>query len=377
MDQTFLQKCFSLIAKGLLEKEALLKQEPNRYPHSLRLQHGINMFLYASAELGKSGIQVWQYADEASFLEKFAVRPIEEWFSDWSPESISRLNLKSQPFYGFGPFALWEGENRYSPSEDCIEYLESQDADILAGTDERYVYNLLKQLTQNQYTMVRLFIIEHPIVTQDALRRFKMQLAACPQAVEAINFAYEEWEGEAYCCPVCGWTMMQGKYGPICHSPHCTDVVPNLTDDMQIDNTDHSVLRLKKGVMRYFAQPGKLELEIADFCESKNLQWCLWPQMDRYDIEIIFPDGEVWEIDAKAYHNPIALRNKILSNNKFTNCNCAHGYYVIPSAFTHNQKNYTKVVNRVLANQTFVKCITSTTLKREINRKVAQLYHAE
>ena len=40
--------------------------------------------------------------------------------------------------------------------------------------------------------------------------------------------------------------------------------------------------------MRYFASPGKLELEIAAFCERKKIRWALWPQMDRYDVEIQF-----------------------------------------------------------------------------------------
>ena len=63
--------------------------------------------------------------------------------------------------------------------------------------------------------------------------------------------------------------------------------------------------------MRYFAQPGTLELDIVAFCEKKKLGWELWPQKDTYDVEITFPDGAVWEIDAKAYRNPIALRSKI------------------------------------------------------------------
>ena len=55
MDATFLRKTFALIAKGLVEKEQLLQKEPTRYPYSKALQHGINMFLAASHQIG--GIQ--------------------------------------------------------------------------------------------------------------------------------------------------------------------------------------------------------------------------------------------------------------------------------------------------------------------------------
>ena len=59
--------------------------------------------------------------------------------------------------------------------------------------------------------------------------------------------------------------------------------------------------------MRYFAQPGKLEIDIARYCEKHALEFSLWPYKDRFDIEIRFSDGEVWEIDAKAYHNALSL----------------------------------------------------------------------
>ena len=61
MDAIFLRKTFALIAKGLVEKEQLLQKEPTRYPYSKALQHGINMFLAASHQIG--GMQdITQYA---------------------------------------------------------------------------------------------------------------------------------------------------------------------------------------------------------------------------------------------------------------------------------------------------------------------------
>lgn len=50
MDVILIRKAIALIAKGLMEKERLLKEQPNRYPLSRTLLHGINMFLFASLE---------------------------------------------------------------------------------------------------------------------------------------------------------------------------------------------------------------------------------------------------------------------------------------------------------------------------------------
>ena len=103
MDATFLRKTFALIAKGLVEKEQLLQKEPTRYPYSKALQHGINMFLVASHQIG--AVQdIVQYADEAAFLKHFISKPVSEWFDEWDPNEIDSLNLQEEAFYSYGAF---------------------------------------------------------------------------------------------------------------------------------------------------------------------------------------------------------------------------------------------------------------------------------
>ena len=98
--------------------------------------------------------------------------------------------------------------------------------------------------------------------------------------------------------------------------------------------------------------------------------------MDRYDVEIRFSDGDIWEIDVKAYRNPIALRTKIQSDNGFPEGEYARGYFVVPGEYMVNQRNYISIINRVLVNQENVKCVTLKTMKTEIARKEASC-HAE
>lgn len=367
MDAAFMRKTFALIAKGLIEKEQLLQKEPTRYPYSKALQHGINMFLAASQSAGCQTTA--QYADETSFLAHFITRPIFEWFNEWNPETVDMLNLQEEPFYAYDAFAYQRSGNIYTPSADCYEFLETQDSDIMDGTDERLLYEKMATLDQETYCKVRRYIIENPIITLEDRRAMSLDLADNPPAGDAFRFAYEEITEDSYRCPRCGWTMTHGKYGYSCHSTHCADTIPELTDEMKLDASTGDFYRLKKGVMRYFAAPGKLELEIVAFCEKKKIHWALWPQMDRYDVEIQFSNGEIWEIDAKAYRNPIALRAKIQNDNGFPEGEYARGYFVIPSEYTANQRNYTAIINRALENQENVKCITLKSLKTEITRK--------
>lgn len=375
MDAAFMRKTFALIAKGLVEKEQLLQKQPTRYPYSKALQHGINMFLAASRQIG--AVQnVAQYADETSFLTHFISKPVCQWFDGWDPAALAALNLQEEPFYGYGAFAYQRLGNLFSPSSECYEYLESQDSDIMDGTDERVLYEKIIVLGQETYTRLRRYIIEHPIISIDERRSMSLELADTPDAREAFQFAYEEILEESYRCPCCGWTMTRGKYGYRCHSSHCTDIIPDLTEERKLDVSGGGLYRLKKGIMRYFAAPGKLELDIVAYCEKRKIRWTLWPQMDRYDVAIRFSDGETWEIDAKAYRNPIALRAKILHDGGFPTGEYDRGYYVVPDEYTKNQINYTAIINRALENQKQVACVTWSALKTEIAKKEA-LCHEE
>lgn len=375
MDAAWMRKTFALIAKGLVEKEQLKKNEPARYPYSRALQHGINMFLAASHQAG--GVQeVTQFANEAAFLARFASKPIAEWFEEWDSEAVKTLNLQEEPFYDCGAFAYQRSGNLYSPSSECYEYLDLQDSNIMQGTDERVLYEKMIVLEQEKYCRIRRSLIEHPILTIEEKRGLLSALADDPAASDAVGFAYEKVPEDCYRCPSCGWTMTRGKYGMLCHSPHCTDTIPDLTDAMKLETSDDGPFRLKKGIMRYFAAPGKLELAIAEFCKKKAIPCELWPQMDRYDAELYFPDGEVWAIDAKMYRNPLMLRAKIQQDNGFPEGDYAKGYFVIPDEYTVHQKNYTKIIDSALKDQKNVKCVTWRTLKKRINEKEAMCHES-
>ena len=373
MNVVHLQKAFAFIASGLVEKEKLLKISPNRYPYSQNLQRGINMFLAACLDMGQLGENVFKYADESSFLVRYINKPICDWFEDWDQDALVYHEIATQPFYAYGPFAYRRGKTDvYTATEECIEFLSTQEFNIIEGTDERALYEKIIQLSQDDYCRVRKYIIQNPIITIDNRRDFLLKYADNANVKEAFNLAYEQFDGTYTTCAACGWTMTEGVYGYSCVSEHCLEHMSEVADEMKIDASTEPIYRLKKGIMRYFAQPGKLEMEIAKFCEKKKLEYALWPQKDRYDIEIRFKDGEVWEIDAKAYRNPISLCAKIKKDGGFPLGNYKYGYYVVPTEYTTNKKNYTSIINKVIEQQNNVKCVTLTAIKRKINLKVGE-----
>ncbi len=364
MDSAFMQKAFALIANGLIEKEQIQLKEPTRYPYSRNLQHGINMFLAASQRHG-SDIYA-EYADETSFLVNFITKPIKEWFDTWKLSDHEKNSLKEETFYNCGAFAYQKADNLYLSSEDCYEFLSLQDNNIIDGTDERIFFEMIYALGQEGYTKIRKYVIENPIITLGERQNMSIEF---DENKAAFQFAYEEITEESYRCKRCGWAMIKGKYGYICYSNRCKAAASALSYDMKPD-VHRGDYRLKKGIMQFIAAPGKLELEIVKFCEKYNLKCELWPQMDRYDVEIMFPDGEVWEIDAKDYQNPCALREKINNDGGFPDGDYEQGFVVVPMENTKNDGNYTKIVNEALKNQKNVECVNFRQLKTEIKKRV-------
>ena len=190
MNVVHLQKAFALIASGLVEKEKLLKNLPNRYPYSNNLQKGINMFLAACLEIGHLSERIFKFSDESSFLSKYISKPICEWFADWNQESLLQYEITSQPFYAYGPFAYRRGKNDvYTVTEECIEFLSAQELNIIEGTDERALYEKIIQLSQDDYCKVRKYIIQNPIITVENRREFLLEYADNANAKEAFNLA--------------------------------------------------------------------------------------------------------------------------------------------------------------------------------------------
>ena len=367
-----LRKAFALIAKGLMQKEKMLEDHPKQYPYAPCLYHGINMFLALTYEVGVAGVEIFQDADEHAFFERYLRKPISEWFHAWKPEILERFSIKEQEFCRFDEaFAFSRGENYYCASGACAEFLEAQEANIIEGTDERILYEFLKQLSQDDYCSLRQYIIEHPVITLDERRELLREYSANRIAQDAIRHAYEQFEEQAYRCPDCGWTMKKMKYGLVCHSSYCNTSQQPLEICRKWDGTIEGIYRLKKGVMRYFSVPGKPELEIALFCKKQKLDAFLWPEHDKYDLEIRFPDGDVWEIDVKAYHSPWLLKRYFENKGGFPTGKYQRGFVVIPDNLTRHESKYTDIVDEALEKQENVCCLKMRTLKMEIKRKAA------
>ena len=363
-----IKTALSYIALGLLEKEALILTFPNKYPYSEKLQTGINMFLAIAFNYGEIGMEVFTYANEASFLNKYIELPIREWFSNWDQEV--REKIMNESFSNYDSFGKIIKKNMIIPTDECREFTEAYSINSNQELSEELdLYEYIIQFSQEDYVSIREFIIRHPIVNVEQRRKFLIKHLGNPKMKEAFQLAYELYDKPYIQCPKCGWTLTKNIYGYTCMNESCTSHLPLFSDDKIVDASIKPIYRLKKGVMRYFCIPGKLELELADYCADLELKYQLYPQKDKYDIEIHFNNDDVWEIDAKAYKNPVTLCEK-LYKEKFPAGNYSRGFIVIPKKYANKQ--YLNIVNKALKNQERVECIDSETLKRMLKKKVGE-----
>ena len=367
-DLTRLKTAMQLITVGLCEKDR--KKIKGEYFYSKRLIHGINIFQYLNYKYNQENFDFSQL-HEQRFITDYAMKPVRNWFDGW--KNTENLKLEEQEFYYMEELVGDIGSCMFYVNDCCEDYVQYYvEKDIIAGIEQRAVYDCLKLLEQDDYVYLRKYFIQHPIAGQGDLRRLKLRYSQNEMALQAIENAYEEIREDCYVCPKCGWSLKKEKSKMICQSRYCTESKPsqeelNLT---KIERNDGK-FRLKRGVMMYICTPGKLELEILNCCEKYKIKSSLWPELDKYDIEIVFDNGEIWAVDAKQVRNPYFLRANIRNAGGFPEGNYQKALYVIPDEFKNEQTDYIKIIEAELKKirKNNIYCVTFGELKEELKLK--------
>lgn len=364
------EKMFAYVAFGL--KEKLRRPNPEEYTYGLLLRQGINMFSSLAVEFsGLQGNALKSYLgslNETEMICKIFTRSVNEWFVGWNDSVLQ--DIGTYYFGNIGPLIyLNEKEKRYDLTDECLDYLDATENDLTA-IDEHLVYDLMKQLSQDNYVYVRKFIIEHPLLSEIERKKLLINFNNEPNVVELVEHAYEKTPEETYLCHNCGWTMTFKGLQPNCCHKDCIET-PAVKDRFKKVKAEYSY-RLKKGVMRYICYPGKAELEIENICKKLNVKCELWSELDRYDIKIIFANGTCWGIDAKTYSNPFFLSKAIDKDICFQTANIDKGFYVIPDKIVKRTAGYLKICDKSLTHNKDkeFKCIALSVLKKLIQQEV-------
>lgn len=257
---------------------------------------------------------------------------------------------------------LWYGENNIYkdekfiidgiPTDFCYEMVIDA-FDVEGETEQRVILEIKNEFKaygkEDDYKNFRVFLIKNPIAARKKIDDFILNNSKYDSKVKKIYARiYEFYEDipEHYInnntievCNYCGWTVLNKFADKHCISDYCK--ANRGLEKSKITPYSEELQRVKKGVMRYISLPGIPEVEIKEKIENLGLEVILYPNFDKYDLEVIFSDCK-WALDVKDYGNPYNLVNKV---TEFEANSCQKSFIVIPNKRLSLNKDYRYIIN--------------------------------
>lgn len=298
--------------------------------------------------------------DETDAIENWFSVPVEEWLENWTGDLKRTLNVYSEL-----EALINYSDGIFIPTTACEEYA----TECIRHNQESEQFRLFKRiygLSQEGYVYCRKFFIKHKVVNAIDLLEFREKLLAMgvdyvviDQIVEA---AYEGIPDDCMYQCKCGWTVSKNKQDIYrCIHERCR-IESNNFADITLIKEKIMMRRLRRGVMRYLALPGELEMKIKHYCDKKpEVVVELWPEKDTYDIKVSLPNGINYIIDAKDYSSPFALGEHLLKDNKLIGQQKESNkvFVVVPDSVEAVKRDFTQVVNKIIFEKYgAIQCIT-------------------
>lgn len=277
---------------------------------------------------------------------------------------------------------LLSEDNELTPLCRELAYgLEHGDAELELCEAQMGAVRTLAQARRSQdgYVTFRRFVIEHPVATQDEISDAAAVRALTPFAAQ-LHEMYERiptsaiHQGQLLLCGHCGWTLERIRDRLRCGSPRCRVLTENFsrgTATRPFDVTDPP-LRVRRAIRQYVVAPGIYELNFAHQVEALGLTCQLWPFYDRYDVRVIFDDGEVWGIDVKDWKHPHLLGRHLTT---FTDDapDWQQAFFAIPDARVTENPAYLTILRELARSDDFA-ILTISDLVARITRRKEQGY---
>lgn len=362
LNNQFLETVF-LIAAGLRKREELFAANPRRYPYCNELRLGIERFavLHAQHAAGSQALlELLDGLSESSFIRTWCTRDLSTWIEQWTP--AAREELGNLECLELGPFAE-VGGSFFNITKDCLEFLWINGNGSTDDLHENRVYSMLRDAGQAAYVFGRKFLILHPtlsweertaaahanlaVLEVDRLDQGEMAHVDGTWVQELIDTAYERAPLGLKVCPVCGWTMSLHGLRPMCLDTRCTTRV-DADEYENLPDVPPNSYRLRRGVMRFIAKPGALELQIARKVQALGLPFELWPRLDTCDILITLPGGRSIAVDAKDHRDIDRLVSSIECDDMREAMAASEAIYVVPANTPPPRR---RVANRRLAHK--------------------------
>lgn len=282
------------IAKGIVEY-AQQMQKSRLFPYPGALQLGVEKL---------QAICVMQNQPQPQGVPDFVTNWAQHPLRDWPIEIDCPDEWNDAQFI-----------EEQKPSGFCIE-LDGSYIDETERIQREVMQEVFRKSVQDPdlYVKFRRLLISCPVITKGerdikSVLELKSLQKVVQDSYEQAPDSYKK-NGKFYCCGHCSGLMYRTADNQLkCENKHCANK-KKPPFPFQCDKDDE-VLWLKKGLRYFIHRPGCAELRIEERLKQLGLEVTLYPDCDKYDLHIVFPDNTVWAVDVKFWESAYNLAKKV------------------------------------------------------------------
>ncbi len=241
------------------------------------------------------------------------------------------------------------------------------------------IYNHDPERSQQEYVLLRQFLIENPHTTSQQLRQTFSKTRYI--SIEEVGDLYEDWSEDIPCwnCDCCG--PLIEKHGQL------RGIKPSACNDHRKDLPyvqrvvwKQGLRRLKFGIHWRVCLPGIPEINLYHALMQLQKEYpdhlCavhLYPGIDRYDIQLCFGDKSVWAVDLKDYQNPYNLARKLTPLYIEGDLRYDESFYVIPIYRLQQYENYLEILREQSKVPNSVHLLSNVKFEQRVTTKIKHL----
>lgn len=270
-------------------------------------------------------------------------------------ESVEAVEPTFTELVDFSEKPLIESMSR--PSEECEAYASSFTLNLEPDLNQSYIPRLMaeiqrRSLPHSTYTLFRRFIAENPFPADATIALFTSANPDIEPVKDLLMEAYRDAPPQSTSIPLC---KMCGGYLDCAarEIAGCCKALDRRVDRTPIEDTVICLIR-----------PALVELRLTETLEKigrkSGLQVELWPELDKADLKITFPTGEIWAIDAKDWGSATKLARE-LNQDTIPDIGQSKSFFVLPDYRWNNRAYQSAFKSRyqgdfaVLGESEFVK----------------------
>src|SRR5574341_454791 len=326
----------SLVASGLIRLMSWTGPQDSRQPYPPALQQGLDRLTWWCMRQGRE-----PPVSVADLVARWCPRPLAKWGLELGDGAL-----------GDGDRLIVDGEL----TETCRDWAVASPDVVGELLESRFMLEVRSTCRgmgargQELYVALRGLLVEAPLLTGPALLRHKNRFPDLAvwarwlaEAYVPVNAA-DAPTGEVASCSRCRQVMRWSASSWVCATPRCRGLSRPPRPRV---HPAKGMVRLRADLVAYVSLPGRAEADLAAALEKLGARVVWWPDIDAYDLLVIWPDGQRWAIDVKDWKTAYLLARHLTALPTYPQ---GHeyaydaGYIVIPADRTRRQRNYLRVL---------------------------------